>query len=88
MILPRRVFQSPLIRYANFKGGSRINLIRLIKPYADGRSYAIYSTSLGVKSKMFSKYENALRAFNDAVNSVKNNEEMISSGVTGNAEIY
>jgi len=43
--LPKRVFNSPLIRYANFKDGSFVNLIRLYKPYANGNQYAVYETT-------------------------------------------
>ena len=41
---PKRVFNSPLIKYANFKDGGHVNLIRLIKPYSNGYSYAVHQT--------------------------------------------
>jgi hypothetical protein len=43
--LPKRVFNSPLVEYANFTDGSHLNLIKLTKPYSDGIAYAIHSTS-------------------------------------------
>lgn len=43
--LPQRVFNSPIIRYANFADGSFVNLIKLNKPYANGISYAVYETT-------------------------------------------
>ena len=45
LILPKRVFNSPLIEYVNFVDGSNINLIRLNKPYKDGTKYAVYETT-------------------------------------------
>ena len=36
LILPKKVFNSPLIEYANFEDQSFVNLIRLNKPYANG----------------------------------------------------
>ena len=44
-VLPKRVFKSPLIRFANFKDGSHINLIKLNKPYANGIAYAVHETT-------------------------------------------
>ena len=43
--LPKRVFNSPLIMYANFEDGSHINLIKINKPYANGISYAVHETT-------------------------------------------
>jgi hypothetical protein len=43
-VLPKRVFNSPLIDYKNFENGS-INLIKLIKPYANGMAWAVYETT-------------------------------------------
>jgi hypothetical protein len=45
LILPKRVFKSPVIQYVNFEDGSSINLIKLIKPYANGTSYAVHETT-------------------------------------------
>lgn len=59
--LPKRVFQSPLIEYANFKDGSHVNLIKLIKPYANGVSYAVHETSKSVftSNGLFKNYTDA-----------------------------
>jgi len=43
--LPKRVFNSPLIMCANFEDGSHVNLIKLIKPYANGAAYAVHETT-------------------------------------------
>ena len=45
LILPKRVFNSPLLEYANFKDGTFINLIKLNKPYANGDNFAVYETT-------------------------------------------
>ena len=45
LILPKKVFNNPLIEYANFEDQSFVNLIRLNKPYANGISYAVYETT-------------------------------------------
>lgn len=45
LILPKRVFNSPLIDYKNFKDGTFVNLIKLIKPYANGVKWAVYETT-------------------------------------------
>jgi hypothetical protein len=64
-ILPKRVFNSPLIEYANFKDGSFVNLIRLLKPYADGKSYAVYETTSCpfCSNGMFKTYDQAKAKF-------------------------
>ena len=43
--LPKRVFNSPLVEYVNFTDGSFVNLIKLIKPYANGVAWAVYETT-------------------------------------------
>tara|TARA_B100001094_G_C18037601_1_gene723375 strand:- start:509 stop:775 length:267 start_codon:yes stop_codon:yes gene_type:complete len=43
--MTQRAFNSPLIKYANFKDGSFVNLIKLKKPYANGVKYAVYETT-------------------------------------------
>ena len=44
LVLPKRIFNSPLIDYRNFNNGF-INLIKLSKPYANGVSWAVYETT-------------------------------------------
>lgn len=90
MQLPKRVFQSPLLRYANFKDGSFINLIRLNKPYANGNSYAVYETTKSVfcSNGMFKTYEKAREKFDLMVKNAKRESELIREGVTGNPEKY
>jgi hypothetical protein len=67
--LPRRVFNSPLIEFANFADGSSINLIQLIKPYSNGDSFAVYHGSMNPVSKdrLFKNYESAKESFEDSV---------------------
>ncbi len=45
LTLPKRVFNSPLIDYKNYPDGSHINLIKLIKPYANGDAFAVHETT-------------------------------------------
>lgn len=61
IVLPKRVFNSPLIEYANFVDGSHVNLIKLNKPYANGVSYAVHETTKNpfCSSGMFKTYEQA-----------------------------
>ncbi len=71
--LPKRVFNSPLIEYANFADGTFINLIRLIKPYKNGISYAVYETTKSpfCSNGLFKNYEKAKIKFDLMV---KNNQ--------------
>ena len=88
MTLPKRVFNSPLIRYANFKDGSHVNLIRLIKPYANGNSYAVHETTSSpfCSNGLFKTYEQALDKFNLMVKNGAQISEVVFCGVTGNVE--
>lgn len=90
LILPQRVFNSPLIRYANFKDGSHVNLIRLSKPYANGISYAVHETTKSsfCSNGLFKTYEKAIEKFNLMVENAKNESELVFSGVTGNKEQF
>jgi len=66
LILPKRVFKSPLIRFANFKDGSHVNLIRIDKPYSNGDSYAVHETTSSpfCSNGLFKTYEKAIEKFN------------------------
>jgi hypothetical protein len=65
LILPKKVFNSPLIEYANFEDQSFVNLIRLNKPYANGISYAVYETTNNAfcSNGLFKTYEKAKLKF-------------------------
>jgi hypothetical protein len=65
LILPKRVFNSSLIEYANFEDQSFVNLIRLNKPYANGISYAVYETTNNAfcSNGLFKTYEKAKLKF-------------------------
>lgn len=65
LTLPRRVFNSPLVEYANFEDGSTVNLIRLLKPYADGRAWAVHETTKSpfCSNGMFKTYQQAKEKF-------------------------
>jgi hypothetical protein len=77
--LPKRVFNSPLVRYANFENGSFVNLIRLIKPYANGNTYAISETTeLHLNSSgLFKTYKKARKAFDMLVNLQKEMTDLV-----------
>ncbi len=86
LILPKRVFNSPLIEYVNFKDGSFVNLIKLIKPYANGDSFAVYETTKSpfCSNGLFKTKEQAQKKFDLMV---KNNTlitEPTKAGLTGN----
>lgn len=59
--LPKRVFNSPLVAFTNFEDGSFVNLIRLVKPYANGNYYAVYETTKSpfCSNGMFKTFERA-----------------------------
>jgi hypothetical protein len=65
LILPKKVFNSPLIEYANFEDQSFVNLIRLNKPYANGISYAVYENTNNAfcSNGLFKTYEKAKLKF-------------------------
>ena len=90
MQLPQRVFNSPLLRYTNFKDGSFINLIRLNKPYANGDSYAVYETTSSpfCSNGLFKTHEKALEKYNLMVRNAQQVSEITNSGITGNTEKF
>lgn len=77
--LPKRVFSSPLIEYANFNNGASINLIKLVKPYANGDSYAL-ADNIGNASGLFKSHKQAKSRFHHAVICAEWNYEIISQG--------
>ena len=84
--LPKRVFNSPLIEYANFEDGSHVNLIRITPAYKDGAAYAIDETSTNpfCRGGLHKSYEDAKRKFNLMVRDAQHSSKIISQGVTGN----
>ena len=87
MELPKRVFQSPLIEFANFSDGSHVNLIRLLKPYADGRAFAVHETTKSpfCSNGMFKTYEDAKEKFDLMVkNGQMAGVRLTAQGLTGN----
>lgn len=88
LTLPKRIFNSPLIRYANFKDGSHVNLIRLSKPYVNGNSYAVHETTKSpfCSNGLFKTYETAVEKFNLMVKNAQSESLLVASGVTGNEE--
>jgi len=84
--LPRRVFNSPLIEFANFEDGSHINLIRLIKPYANGMAYAVHETTKSAfcSNGMFKSYDKAKAKFDLMVRNAGYESKLRNSGITGN----
>lgn len=85
-ILPNRVFNSPLIEYANFTDGSHINLIRLIKPYANGISYAVYETTNNpfCSNGLFKTYENAKIKFDLLIKNHSRESSILKQDITNN----
>jgi hypothetical protein len=85
-VLPKRVFNSPLIEFANFEDGSHVNLIRLIKPYANGYSYAVHETTKSpfCSSGMFKTYDKAKEKFELMVHNAKYESKLINGGSTSN----
>ena len=81
--LPKRVFQSPLIEYANFQDGSHVNLIRLIKPYANGVSYAVHDTTKSpfCSNGLFKTYEKAKTKFDLMVKNASQVSKLIKQKV-------
>jgi hypothetical protein len=79
LILSQRVFNSPLVRFANFKDGSHVNLIRLIKPYANGIAYAVHETTKSpfCSNGLFKTYEKARIKFDLMVHNAKAESELI-----------
>ena len=69
LILPKRVFNSPLVEYVNFEDGSNISLIRLNKPYKDGTVYAVYETTKSpfCSNGLFKTIDKAKDKFNQMV---------------------
>ena len=83
MELPKRVFNSPLIEYVNFQDGSHVNLIRLLKPYANGNAYAVHETTKSpfCSSGMYKTIEQAQEKFNLMVRNGSKESSVISRGV-------
>ncbi len=86
LILPKRVFNSPLIMFANFEDGSHVNLIRLKKPYANGATYAVHETTRSpfCSNGMFKTFEAAKRKFDLMVYNASFVSPIIEIGETGN----
>ena len=80
--LPKRVFNSPLIAYANFEDESFINLIRLIKPYANGVKYAVYETTKSpfCSNGLYTTLEKAKAKFNLMVKNAQTESKLIEQG--------
>lgn len=87
--LPKRVFNSPLIEFANFEDGSHVNLIKLVKPYANGIRYAVHETTKSpfCSNGMFKTYQKAKEKFNLMVRNGSYESKLIITGLTGNSII-
>lgn len=85
-VLPKRVFNSPLIEYANFKDGSHVNLIKLSKPYANGISFAVHETTKSAfcSNGMFKTLGQAKKKFDLMIKNAKLVSEIVSQGKTNN----
>jgi|TARA_R110000868_G_scaffold389352_1_gene658548 hypothetical protein len=86
LTLPSRVFNSPLIEFANFEDGSHVNLIKLNKPYANGLSYAVHETTKSpfCSNGMFKTIEQAQAKFNLMVKNAQSVSKLIKQDKTNN----
>lgn len=84
--LPRRVFNSPLLEYANFEDDCPINLIRLHKSYANGKSYAVYhpTNKKPLNGVLFTSFEKAKKYFDNVISSKSKIIKMLKQGITQN----
>jgi len=84
--LPKRVFNSPLFRYANFADGSHVNLIKLHTPYANGGAFAVHETTKSAfcSNGMFKTYYGAKEKFDLMVKNASYESKLIEEGVTDN----
>ena len=66
LVLPQRVFNSPLIKYVNFSDGSHVNLIKLTKPYKNGDAFAVHETTKSAfcSNGLFKTLDKAEEKFN------------------------
>ena len=90
LTLPKRVFNSPLLKFANFADGSFVNLIKLNKPYADGTAYAVYETTKSpfCSNGLFTTLEKATEKFNLMVKNGQRESELIKSGDIDHSKPY
>lgn len=86
LILTKRVFNSPLIEYANFADGSHVNLIRLKKPYASGDSFAVHETTKSpfCSNGLFKTIDKAKQKFELMVKNAQQESQLINRGKTSN----
>ena len=86
LVLPKRVFNSPLIEFANFKDGSHVNLIKLNKPYANGDNYAVHETTKSpfCSNGLFKTYDRAKEKFELMIKGGQYESKLQNRGVTGN----
>lgn len=86
LILPKRAFNSPLIKFANFADGSHVNLIRLIKPYANGVKYAVHETTKSpfCSNGLFTTLEKAEAKFSLMVKNGQQESQLIEQRTTSN----
>ena len=77
-----RVNKSPLLEYSNFEDGSHINLLRLIKPYKSGESFAISDSNMvkGQTTMIFKTLEEAKRRYDLLVKIKSKTIPLLSSG--------
>lgn len=86
LILPKRVYNSPLIEFANFEDGSHVNLIKLCKPYADGTSYAVHETTKSAfcSNGLYKTYDKAKEKFELMVRNGQFVSKLRERGLTNN----
>jgi hypothetical protein len=90
--LPPRTSSSPCIKFANFEDGEHnVNLLRLLKPYANGDAYVVYMFTNSIKGSLrWSAHKTldvAEEVFDCLVAAKAISYKMTSGGRTGNYEI-
>lgn len=90
LTLPKRVFNSPLIAFANFADGSHVNLIKLNKPYANGVSYAVHETTKSpfCSNGLFTTLEKAQAKFDLMIKNGKQESKLIEQGTIDHSLPY
>lgn len=65
LTLPKRAFDSIIMKSADFEDGSYVHLFKLNRPYANGVSYAIYETTKNpfCSNKLIKEFKDAKRYF-------------------------
>ena len=83
LTLNYRQSQGKLMRYANFKNGVFVNLVKLDKPYKTGISFAVIETTKNpfCSNGLFKTELEAIEKFNLMVRNAKTENELIFTDI-------